>query len=125
MTTPTMHRAIEGAARFAHHASELMEFLALPGDYFNLHGGQHWYQVISRSEIESALDMDMRMIALYELRIVHEKQHLKREQHRHALFSLCLSDARRPIGMYWKKPTPYEVDRRDRAIEQAIGWASR
>lgn len=92
-----------------------MEFLALPGDHFNPHGAQHWYQVVSRSEIESALDMDMRMIALYELRIVREKHHLECERNRDALFFLCLSDARRPIGMYW----------RQRAIEQAIGWASR
>lgn len=46
-------------------------------------------------------------------------------KHVHAHFSLCLSDARRPIGLYWKNASPYEIKRRDEAISQAIGWGSR
>jgi hypothetical protein len=53
----------------AEKASETMEFLALPGDYFSLRGTQHWYQVVSRSEIEAHLATDLRMIAHYEAQL--------------------------------------------------------
>jgi hypothetical protein len=40
----------------------LRAVLAQPNDYFSPKGGQHWYQVISRSEIEHRLAHQMRMI---------------------------------------------------------------
>jgi hypothetical protein len=61
---------LEGAADYhAEKASEVAEFLALPGDYFSARGSQHWYQVVSRSEVEQRLATDLHMIAHYEAQI--------------------------------------------------------
>lgn len=40
----------------------LRAVLAQPNDYFSPKGGQHWYQVTSRSEIEQRLGRQMQMI---------------------------------------------------------------
>ncbi len=62
----TRKQNMEAAGWHAERASEIAEFLALPAHYFNPHGAQHWYQVVSRSEIEARLDMHHRMITHYE-----------------------------------------------------------
>lgn len=40
----------------------LRAFIALPNSYFSPKGAQHWYQVVSRSEIEARLASHMRMV---------------------------------------------------------------
>lgn len=59
----TKQQLIDWRSQIETDIEHLRAFIALPDAYFSPKGGQHWYQVTSRSEIEAALARQMRMVA--------------------------------------------------------------
>lgn len=58
----TKQQLIDWRSQIETDIEHLRAFIALPDAYFSPKGGQHWYQVTSRSEIEARLASQMRMV---------------------------------------------------------------